>query len=172
MPDNNTTLDYNALIDEAMHNIVKKALFVAQNTGLPGKHHFYISFLTNYKGVILSKRVKKNYPYEITIVLQHQFNELHVLNNKFKVSLSFNGIRENIVVPFAALTAFADPSVRFGLQFKHDEYRALQNLDDENITTDLDHGINRTTHNSVNNKIDTCNNIVALDSFRRKKDEK
>jgi len=89
----------------------------AATKGLPGDHHFYISFDTRAEGVVLSPRIKAQYPKEMTIVLQHQFWDLTVTNDRFEVGLSFSGIPERLVVPFRAIAGFADPSVQFVLQF-------------------------------------------------------
>lgn len=114
-----TRINYERLVDEAMHVIVKKALLFIEGGKVPGDHHFYISFLTNHPGVKISESLRKQYPEEMTIVLQYQFENLVVDDKRFSVTLSFDGAREHIDVPFSALTAFADPSVKFGLQFKH-----------------------------------------------------
>lgn len=112
------SIDYQILIDEAMLDIVKKILLHAQDEGLKDDQCFYISFRTDYPEVILSKNVKARYPKEITIVLQYQYKNLQVLEDRFSVNIAFNGISETIEVPFSALTGFADPSVNFSLQFR------------------------------------------------------
>jgi hypothetical protein len=111
------TIDYPGLIDSAMRNVVREALIHVDKFGLPGDHHFFISFQTNYPGVSISPQLKSRYPEEITIVVQHQFWDLKIDKQKFSIMLSFNNIPEKLVVPFDALTAFADPSIKFGLQF-------------------------------------------------------
>ena len=121
-------IDYGKLIDDAMHVIVRKALQRVSKEGLPGKHHFFISFLTNYPGVVISDELKKKYPDEMTIVLQHQFEDLKVTDKRFDVVLSFDNVKESIGAPFDALLAFADPSVKFGLQF-----RQMEDAYDEDI---------------------------------------
>ncbi len=113
----NDTIDYPRLIDSAMRNVVREALVHVRDYGLPGEHHFFISFQTNYPGVELSPQLKSRYPEEITIVVQHQFWDLTITPDYFSIMLSFNNIPEKLVVPFDALTAFADPSIKFGLQF-------------------------------------------------------
>jgi hypothetical protein len=112
-------IDYGKLIDDAMHVIVRYTLEKIAREGLPGKHHFFISFLTQFPGVLVSEKLRSRYANEMTIVLQYQFEDLKVTAEDFSVILSFDGEKECVVVPFAALTAFADPSVRFGLQFRH-----------------------------------------------------
>lgn len=111
------TIDYPALIDTAMRHVVREALRDVDRHGLPGDHHFFISFQTNYPGVSISPQLKSRYPDEITIVVQHQFWDLQIYDDRFHIMLSFNNIPEKLVVPFDALTAFADPSIKFGLQF-------------------------------------------------------
>jgi hypothetical protein len=111
-------IDYQVLVDEAMLGIVKKILVHAQDNGLKDDQRFYISFHTNYSKVILSKNVKARYPKEITIVLQYQYENLQVLEDRFSVDIEFSGISEAIEVPFSALTGFAEPSVNFSLQFR------------------------------------------------------
>ena len=113
-----TMIDYEALQQDAMRGVVRAVLHQINKTGLPGEHHFYISFLTHAPGVILSKRLKEKYPHEMTIVLQHRFWDLIVTDERFEVKLTFDGIPERLVIPFSALKVFIDPSVRFGLQFE------------------------------------------------------
>lgn len=110
-------IDYPAMIDNAMRSVVRTALMQAAKHGLPGDHHFFISFLTNHPGVSVSPMLKERYPEEMTIVVQHQYWDLKVEDDHFSLMLSFNNIPEKLVVPFTALTAFADPSIKFGLQF-------------------------------------------------------
>jgi hypothetical protein len=111
------SIDYAKLQQEAMRGVVRAVLQRVVKTGLPGEHHFYVSFLTQAPGVILSKRLKEKYPTEMTIVLQHRFWDLIVSDDRFEVKLTFDGIPERVVVPFAAIKVFIDPSVRYGLQF-------------------------------------------------------
>ncbi|NBX03819.1 MAG: hypothetical protein EBR02_07165 [Alphaproteobacteria bacterium] len=115
------SLNYPVFIDQAMRGVVREVLRNVSANGLPGDHHFFISYATNYPGVKMSEQLKSRYPKEITIVLQHQFWDFKVEEHQFGVTLSFGGVPEKLVVPFAALTAFADPSVKFGLQFQQTE---------------------------------------------------
>ena len=112
------TIDYEALAQDALRGVVRTVLIQAAKTGLPGEHHFYISFDTGASGVVLSKRLKDKYPTEMTTVLQHRFWDLSVSDSGFEVKLTFDGIPERLVVPFAAIRVFFDPSVRYGLQFE------------------------------------------------------
>lgn len=111
-------IHYPQLIDQAMRDMVRDVLRRCSASGLPGDHHFYVSLSTTHPGVRMSEQLRARYPKEITIVLQHQFWDFQVEDQRFQVTLSFGGVPEKIVVPFAAMTAFADPSVKFGLQFQ------------------------------------------------------
>jgi hypothetical protein len=105
---------YDVLANEAMRGIIRTVLQRVQKRGLPGEHHFYITFDTTAAGTIVSKRLKEQYPEEMTIVLQHQFWDLMIYDDRFEVKLSFNGVPERLVVPYSAIKTFVDPSVSFG----------------------------------------------------------
>jgi uncharacterized protein len=109
---------YDLLAQQALRGVVRGVLTDAAKNGLPGEHHFYIAFNTQAPGVRLSARLREQYPQEMTIILQHQFWDLIVTNERFEVGLSFGGVAEKLVVPFAAIKGFFDPSVQFGLQFE------------------------------------------------------
>lgn len=111
-------IGYDTLTQEAMRGVVRAALSRAVGArGLPGRHHFYVTFKSQAPGVVLPDHLKQRYPEEMTIVLEHQFWDLEVFPDRFRVILKFGGQPYPIVAPFAALTRFYDPSVRFGLQF-------------------------------------------------------
>ncbi len=112
-----TGFDYDRMVEDAMRGVVRAALTHAVEEGLPGKHHFYLSFRTSAPGVVMPSRLRAQYPQEITIVVQHQYWNLTVMEESFAVDLAFGGKREHLVVPFAALTGFADPEAQFGLRF-------------------------------------------------------
>jgi uncharacterized protein len=109
---------YDLLTQDALRSVLRRVLQDAARSGLPGDHHFYISFNTGAPGVRLSKRLRGQYPEEMTIVLQHQFRDLIVNEQGFEVGLSFSGVSEHLVIPFDAIKRFFDPSVQFGLQFE------------------------------------------------------
>jgi len=110
-------LNYQVLTEDALRGVVRKALDVAAEHGLTGQHHFYLTYRTDYPGVKIADVLRAKHPKEMTIVLQHQFWGLEVTDAGFAVTLSFNGQHERLVVPWASLSAFVDPSVQFGLQF-------------------------------------------------------
>ena len=109
---------YDILAQEALRGMVRRVLMDTAKNGLPGEHHFYISFDTRAEGVRLSPRMLAQYPTEMTVVLQHQFWDLVVNENGFEVGVSFGGVPERLAVPFTAVKGFFDPSVQFGLQFE------------------------------------------------------
>ena len=113
----NDRFHYDALVDDALRSVVRNVLRQVADKGLPGSHHFYISFRSTDPGVQLPEYLRTKYPEEMTIVLQHQYWDLIITEDHFEVTVSFNKQQERIKVPFAALSAFVDPSVRFGLQF-------------------------------------------------------
>jgi hypothetical protein len=109
--------DYGQLVERALRRVVHDALAAVAEHGLPGRHHFYITFRTDHPGVVLSDALRARYPSEMTIVLQYEFWGLEVGPDAFAVTLSFNALGERIEIPFEAIRVFADPSVEFGLQF-------------------------------------------------------
>lgn len=109
---------YDLLTQQALRGVVRNVLTDAAKKGLPGDHHFYISFNTRADGVRMSDRLRAQYPEEMTVILQHQFWDLAVTENGFEVGMSFGGIPEKLSIPFDAITGFFDPSVQFGLQFE------------------------------------------------------
>jgi hypothetical protein len=115
MPSDN--IRYDLLTQDALRGVIRTVLTNAAAKGLPGDHHFFITFDTRAEGVRMSPRLKASYPEEMTIVLQHQFWDLTVAEEDFEVGLKFNGISERLHIPLKAVKAFLDPSVQFGLQF-------------------------------------------------------
>jgi uncharacterized protein len=115
---------YDLLAQDALRGVVRAALLRVRQSGLPGDHHFYISFNTRHPDVRLSERLRTKYEKEMTIVLQHQFWNLQVGERHFEVELSFNEVAEKLVVPFSAVKGFFDPAAQFALQFEMVEEQA------------------------------------------------
>jgi uncharacterized protein len=115
MPDH---IRYDLLTQQALRSVVRNVLGEAAKKGLPGEHHFYISFDTKADGVRLSERLRAQYPEQMTVILQHQFWDLEVDDTGFGAGLSFGGVPEKLYVPFESIKGFFDPSVQFGLQFE------------------------------------------------------
>lgn len=112
------TLRYDIWVEEALRSVIKKTLVHVAEHGLPGDHHFYISFMTQDQGVNIPGRLRAQHPNDMTIVLQYQYDDLRADEDTFSVSLSFGGHKERLVIPYASVISFADPSVNFALQLK------------------------------------------------------
>ena len=150
---------------------MRLALAEIAEHGLPGKHHFYITFDTNYDGVELPDYLRARYPEEMTIVLQHQFWGLDVGQEKFSVTVSFSGVSERIVVPYAAVRSFADPSVSFGLRFDAvelpvDEAESSETGDEQHSERESD--TDDTVEDHQGEEADQDEKVITLDQFRRK----
>ena len=117
----NDLIRYDLLVQDALRGAVRKVLSEVAKEGLPGEHHFYITFRTHAPGVRLSTAMREQYPDVMTIILQHQFWDLSVSETNFEVGLSFRNVPERLLVPFDAVTEFYDPSVQFGLKFEVEE---------------------------------------------------
>ena len=130
---------YDILTQDAMRGVVKKIITETAKAGLPGEHHFFVSFLTGFPNVRLSTRMRERYPDEMTIVIQHQYWDLKAHENSFEIGLSFDDIPESLSIPFAAIKGFFDPSVQFGLQFDvDDEIDEQQGTSEENQAVEND----------------------------------
>ncbi len=124
-------IDYGSLVERALRRVIRDALTLVAEHGLPGRHHIYLTFRTDAPGVELPDSLRARYPNEMTIVLQFEFWGLEVGEDAFSATLSFNGAPQRLTVPFAAVTVFADPSVEFGLQFTAPEpKRSVQKPED------------------------------------------
>ena len=120
------SFDYSQMVEAALRGVMREALGRTAREGLPGEHHFYITFRTRAAGVSIPKHLVERFPDEMTIVLQHQFRALQVDHDGFSVNLSFQSRSERLTIPFAAVTTFADPSVNFGLQFAAPEAKPAE----------------------------------------------
>ena len=151
-------IPYDEIVQEALRDVVGRVLReVERSGGLPGNHHFYITFKTKMAGVSIPKHLAERFPEEMTIVIQHRFWDLKVEEEGFGVGLSFGGVPANLRVPFAAVTDFVDPAVDFSLKFQanvaedvHEEHEAAQN--DEPVAAEADDG----------------SNVVSVDFTRKK----
>jgi len=108
---------YDILAQEALRGVIRKVLAEVATTGLPGNHHFFITFLTGAPGVRISSRLKEKYPEQMTVVLQHQYWDMLVTDQLFEIGLSFGDVPEKLTIPFSAIRGFYDPSVNFELEF-------------------------------------------------------
>ena len=176
--------NYPKMVDAALRGVVRTAMQQVQEKGLHGNHHLYVSFLTHYPGVVVADYLREKYPKEMTIVLQHQFWDLDISGDTLDLTLSFNKVPERLIIPYEAMTGFADPSVQFGLQFQPDRSRVESpgigeagvpaqitpggavisvgnHADDEDNDTDEEAGVDVP-------ETSTGEKVVALDQFRKK----
>ncbi len=163
-------LRYERLIEDALRGVVRSALRIVAEQGLPDGHHLHISFRTDFPGVEMAAPLRLQYPEEMTIVLQHMFWDLEVEEEFFSIALAFNTVRQHLIVPFAAITVFQDQSVGFVLQFqaRGDEDENEDENEDETME-DLEigpAGIEDVAADAA--KPSDGDNIVTLDKFRKK----
>lgn len=157
-------LRYDKMVEQALRGVVRQAVSeVMAGESLPGDHHFYITFMTDYPGVKIPDYLRDRYPGEMTIVLQYQFTDLSVDAEKMSVTLSFNNVQENLVIPLGAITIFADPSVNFALQFQPLGDGGPDFDPDESLFDDDDD-----KGDSEGDKADKTGEVVSLDKFRKK----
>ena len=164
-------MNYNEIVEKALKGVVREALSRAAGAGLPGNHHFYISFTTDYPQVEMPAHLRDLYPEDITIVLQHEFWDLDISDTGFNVTLSFNNKREFISVPWAAITGFADPSVQFGLQFNSIEDLDIDLMTESTVNStveDLMVEVPEQEEDGSATTIPAIADVVELDQFRKK----
>ena len=158
-------LRYDKMVESALRGVVRQAVEEVIESGLPGDHHFFITFITDYPGVKIPDYLRERYPGEMTIVLQYQFHDLMVNDERLEVTLSFNNVPERLVVPLSAITIFADPSVNFALQFQpltdEDEDPDFD-PDDDIIDSDDDSDDDKSSDKGEEGQ------VVSLDQFRKK----
>ncbi len=159
-PPAESQLPYDEWMEESLRHVIVRAVrHAATPQGLPGKHHFYITFRTDYPGVVIPARLREKYPQEMTIVLQHQFRDLVAdeASRTIGVTLSFGGVSATLTVPLEAISAFVDPSIQYGLRFnvrmpEPAEIAAVPEPEDDTP------------------KPDATPQVVSLDAFRKRKD--
>lgn len=175
------TLRYDIWVEEALRSVIRKTLAHVAEHGLPGDHHFYISFLTQDDGVEIPPRLRAQHPNDMTIVLQYQFDDLSAGEDSFSVTLSFGGQKENLVIPYASVISFADPSVNFALQLKmlpldEDDEADFDDMDDMDIEDyDAQHleyfeeSRRRTNQDDGDEDGEPkTGEVITLDAFRKK----
>lgn len=163
--DSKQILRYDKMVERALRGVVRKAVEEVREEGLPGDHHFYITFLTEYPGVDIPDYLRDRYPSEMTIVLQYQFYDLTVDDEFLGVTLSFNNVPERLTVPMAAITIFADPSVNFALQFQ-----PLSSDHKDGPDDDDDPDGEKTEDKSEKESLqdEKKGEVISLDKFRKK----
>lgn len=146
-------INYDKLMEKALKHVVVEALKIASDEGLPGDHHFYISFKTSHADVRMSSDLLNKYPEDMTIVLQHQFANLMLSENYFEVDLSFSNIPHTLRIPYDSITYFADPHARFALSFASNEHNDREDKD---------------TVEPIKKASGETAEIVSIDAFRKK----
>jgi uncharacterized protein len=169
---------YDLLAQDALRGLVRKVLTDTAKSGLPGEHHFSISFRTDAEGVKMSPRLREQFPQEMTVILQYQFWDLKVTDTGFEVGLSFGGAPEKLGVPFTAIKSFFDPSVQFGLQFETIEAETVAAIEGSAAPVDIKSAtpsdaalvelktVEGQTTDTVADK--PSGEVVRLDRFRKK----
>ncbi len=150
------SINYAHMMQKAMQGLMIDVLKNISKDGLPGNHHYFITFNTQSDGVIIADWIKERYPEEMTIVIQHWFDKLEVNDNKFSITLNFGDNPENLTIPWASVSTFVDPSVEFGLRFEDDNQDQIP--ESKMVIIDEDE--------NDDEKKDA--EIVSLDSFRKK----
>ncbi|MFA5593451.1 MAG: ClpXP protease specificity-enhancing factor SspB [Micavibrio sp.] len=162
--DDENTLRYDRMVESALRGVVRDAVEEVIEAGeLPGDHHFYITFITDFPGIKIPAYLRDRYPGEMTIVLQYQFYDLSVDDEKMGVTLSFNNVPERLEIPLAAITIFADPSVNFALQFQPMGDDAESDFPDDGGDDDTPAG-----GGSDDGGDKKTGEVVSLDKFRKK----
>ena len=166
-----STLQYDLWVEEALRDVIRRALRFVETDGLPGDHHFYVTFLTGAEGVEIADFLRAEYADEMTIVLQHQFWGLDVGDDSFVVTLSFNGVSQTLRIPFAAVTAFADPAINFALQLKMPDATSRPGVEP---ATNAPQGAPQggapaqPAPSDQAEKEEKSGEVIALDAFRKK----
>lgn len=188
MQENQDLIGYDEIIENSMRGVIQATLKKIENSGLPGSHYFVISFLTKHPEAKISKKLQEKYENEMTIVVQHQYKKLEVLDDYFQISLSFSGKYERLTVPYKAVTSFADPSMNFGLKFSVSEEvdensSHIMLLDEDDHANESDEGgskedkkpkgkaSTKTKASKKKSKIDISEKVVSLDAFRKEKND-
>ena len=162
-------MGYPELMERALKGVVRAALDLIADDGLPGEHHLYITFRTEAPGVDITPRLRAQYPEEMTVVLQHQFWGLETDDDGFEVTLSFGGISERLVIPWDSMVGFVDPSVEFGLRFGTDLEAVLDGEADEDETGEAEAaGEAGDSETPETDEVGKTGEVVTLDSFRKK----
>lgn len=160
-------LRYDRMVETALRGVVRASLETVISHGLPGEHHFYITFRTTHPGVQIPSTLREQYPEEMTIVLQYQYYDLIVTETDFSVTLSFNNRKEPLKIPYVAISTFVDPSVNFALQFQGNELVEGDEADLD-VEPELQATPQQETEAAPTAEASDGNNVVTLDAFRKK----
>ena len=166
MEDDTDPLRYDVWIEDALRTVIKRTISYVSENGLPGEHHFYITFRTTDDNVEMPDYLRADHPEEMTIVLQYQYDSLDVDDDAIYATLRFNGKPETMIIPLSSIVSFADPSVNFGLQLK------VANLDDDADDLDPDEAqdldADQPAEDTKKDGEQTTGEVITLDAFRKK----
>lgn len=152
-------IPYDEIVQDALRAVIGRVLRTIEHTGLPGEHHFYITFRTKAPGVDIPQQLMERFPEEMTIVLQNKFWDLHIDDTLFSVGLSFNQVPAKLTIPYAAVTSFVDPAVDFGLQFQ---------VDDDAVAAPEPHEAAENDHPDDEASREDGSNVVTVDFGKKK----
>lgn len=172
MYDEDNFLRYDKMVESALRGVVKQAVEEVIEGGMLGDHRFYVTFYTQHPDAVIPEYLRESYPEEMTIVLQYQFYDLKVDNEKMSVTLSFNNVPENIVIPLEAISIFADPSVNFALQFQPMGSDDDFGFEEELLSVMADEEEAEEPKKGKSSSADKKGEVVSLDKFRKNKKEK
>ncbi len=159
-------IGYDDIIENSMRSVIVETLKKVEKTGLPGNHHFIITFLTNFPDILVPQYLIEKYGEEMTIVLQHQFKNLIVERDCFKLTLSFKGRYERLSIPYKAITSFADPSMSFVLKFSMMSYGDAQDFESGVFNESNSANKNDDTQ-KTDPTVDLSAKVISIDAFRK-----
>ena len=155
------TINYEDIIKDSLKNAIKKVLLDVSLKGLPGDHHFYISFITSFSGVKIAEWMIKDYPNEMTIVIQNWFEDLEVDDQYFSIVLNFKNKPEKMKIPFDSIISFSDPSVNFSLQFENSMKQNLETM------IDTKEKYVKSESSDEDFRMEETNNIIQFEQFKK-----
>lgn len=165
------TIEYGNLMHRALRRLIQEVLEDVRDNGLPGEHHFFITFDTRHPGVNIADWLMDRYPSDMTVVMQHWFDNLEITDDGFSVTLNFGDAPEPLYIPFEAIKTFVDPSVEFGLRFESQSDEDDLDEDEKSASADVEEIDIPTAEPHAETETDTETadaDVVSLDSFRKK----
>ena len=163
------TIEYGNLMHRALRRLIQEVLEDVRDNGLPGDHHFFITFDTRHPDVNIAEWLMDRYPSDMTVVMQHWFDNLEITDDGFSVTLNFGDAPEPLYIPFEAIKTFVDPSVEFGLRFESQSDEDEDGREEENIEAEVeDLEIPPVAPEPVAETASADADVVSLDSFRKK----
>ncbi len=159
---------YDLLVERALRNLVREVLVDVSEKGLPGDHHFFITFRTHAIGSIVPERLLAQYPQQMTIVIQHQFSQLRIFPDRFSIRLTFGGIPGEVVVPFGSITTFHDPHANFTLKFTQAANGDADDMQEANSDDAAGEEPAASEAAPIPEGSQAGGSVISLDKFRKK----